>query len=63
MLGRFGQMLCWGASVVALICAALAAYFAFDQGPDNYFEMMVFAIFGVAIWTLGRALNSARLRK
>jgi CDP-diglyceride synthetase len=63
MLGRFGQMLCWGASVVALLCAAFAAYFAFDKGPDHYFEMMVFGLFGAAIWTLGRALNSALLRK
>ena len=63
MLGRFGQMLCWGASVVALLCAALVAYFAYDRGPDSYFEMIVFGIFGATIWILGRWLNSALYRK
>jgi hypothetical protein len=63
MLGRFGQILCWGATSVALFCAALVAYFALSEDPDRYFNMMVFGIFGATIWILGRALRYARFRR
>lgn len=63
MPARFGQMLCWGAYIVALICAALVAYFAFDRGPNSLFEIAAFGGFGALVWFLGRMLNSALLKR
>jgi hypothetical protein len=62
MLARFGQLLCWGALCVALLCAALVLYLAFSGDPDRYSGMIIFAIFGVTVWVLGRALNHALLK-
>ena len=56
-------MLCWGAYIVALICAALVAYFAFDRGPNSLFEIAAFGGFGALVWFLGRMLNSALLKR
>jgi hypothetical protein len=59
MLARFGQLLCWGAFAVAMLCAALVVYLGFFGDPDRYTEMIMFAIFGATVWVLGRALNRA----
>jgi hypothetical protein len=47
---------------VALLCAALVLYLAFSGDPDRYSGMIIFAIFGVTVWVLGRALNHALLK-
>ena len=62
MLARFGQLLCWGASLVALLCAALVVYLGFSGDPDRYSGMIMFAILGATVWILGRALNHALLK-
>lgn len=58
MLARFGNVLYWAATVIAVCIIGLVAYAVMFGDPNaDRFGQGLFAFIGVVIWLLGRAFR------
>jgi hypothetical protein len=56
VVSRLGNVLYWAASLVAALFGLLAGAVAvLNTGPDGPFIAVIFAVFAVIAWLVGRA--------